>query len=249
MDGIHSRVHLVEYQSGAIDMGPLHTTSGFLHGWDCSAALLGCFYSSWTKSFSLTQHREPPENSRYSVLIPPSISRVARLKSGQITVWTYPIQELIAHYQHEVLKGSRHPIIRPGHRANPWVEDKTWLGFALASIVGLVCPLAEIPIMKLFHLWYYPQANIELFGQIENSATGITICNVWKLQSFLTPTIAFNACSQVVTPCGAIFRDSSVGEFIMIEFLKPSFRAEGSIHDKFSMSPARFNSNTDDVLS
>uniref|UniRef100_I1JBD9 Uncharacterized protein n=1 Tax=Glycine max TaxID=3847 RepID=I1JBD9_SOYBN len=109
LDGLHSRVNLVVYESGSIDIGPLHTNIWV-------PFLLGLFYSS--------------------------------------------VGLLQLYLDEKVLNK-----VQEASLAKTIVSLMTWLGFTLACIVGLGCPLAEVPIMKLFHLWYYPQANIEIFGQ------------------------------------------------------------------------------------
>ncbi|CAA0843283.1 Unknown protein [Striga hermonthica] len=101
IDGLHSRVNLVVYQNGAIDIGALVL---FI---ELSAELC---------------------NARVAVNVEAYI-----LFAGAEVAWL--------------------------------LFDRTVLGFALACLVGLGCPIAEILIIELFHLWYYPRANVEIFGQ------------------------------------------------------------------------------------
>ncbi|XP_011040850.1 PREDICTED: uncharacterized protein LOC105136996 isoform X2 [Populus euphratica] len=109
IDGLHSRVNLVVYQNGSIDIGPLHTNIWV-------PPLLGLFYCSVGLLQLFLDQRAPSK-------------------------------------------------VPEGSLEKTAIALVTWIGFTLASIIGLCCPLAEIPIMKLFHLWYYPQANIEILGQ------------------------------------------------------------------------------------
>lgn len=168
LDAIHSRVQLQVYDNGAINLFGLPTSIWV-------PPLLGVFYSLAGMLQLLLDKKLARKGNIPTTTLPKVAASFLSLAV---------LLELSAELYNAGVPANLEGYILFFCAQFNWVVfDNTWWGFGLAAFIGVVCPLAEIPIVKLFDLWHYPQANVSLFG--EGFVTWVICCYF-----FYTPFIS-----------------------------------------------------------
>lgn len=159
LDGVHSNVQLQIYQNGAIAIGPLQSNV-------VVPPLLGVFYGVVGLSqLALDKWLSPKDR----------LPRTSLKRLLFALIFLISILELSAEMYKAGTPYNIEAYVLFALAELNWVLfDGTWWGFGLASIVGVLCPLSEIPFMKFFNVWHYPKANVEIFG--EGLVTWVLAC-------------------------------------------------------------------------
>ncbi|XP_015939408.1 uncharacterized protein LOC107464962 [Arachis duranensis] len=139
LDGLHSRVNLVVYQAGSINIGPLHTNIWV-------PFLLGTFYCT----VGLIQ-----------LYIDEKVLNKVQEGSLPKTITSFIFLALFIELSAEVYKAG----VADNIEAYILFAAAEFIWFFMMNLEKFLVVLVEKYLLLLFNLWYYPQANIEIFGQ------------------------------------------------------------------------------------